>query len=222
MKAINIVIADDHPIYRNGIAGLLSRQQKFKLVGEADDGEELLELVEKHRPDVVITDIRMPRMDGIAATKRIVQKYPDTKVLALSMHDEEKMINAILKAGAIGYLLKNTDKEELLSAITSVVRGEMFFNRHVSSHLLSRFMNPDVIRHQQIETGLESNPLTDREIEVLKLIVGEELTNEKIAQRLHISKRTVDTHRKNLLLKLGVHNTVGLVKFAYRLGLVEM
>lgn len=222
MKPIQIVIADDHPIYRNGIAALLNRMEDYDLVGEAANGVELLEVVKDRQPDVVITDIRMPEMDGIEVTRNILQHYPDIRILALSMHEEEKLISEMLKAGAMGYLLKNTEKMELIEAITAVMKGDMFFNHSISGNLLAKFINQDSAKPSLRSREKEDKDLlTDREKEILKLIVEEEMTNERIARKLSISKRTVDTHRKNLLLKLGVNNTVGLVKLAYKLGLVD-
>ncbi|RMG20292.1 MAG: DNA-binding response regulator [Bacteroidetes bacterium] len=221
MNEITIVIADDHPLYRKGVISLLETQEPYRLLGEASNGIELIKLVDTLNPEVVITDINMPQMDGIEATRQLIKKYPALKVLALSMHDEEKLIAEILKAGAKGYLLKNTDKTELINAIATIMRGEIYFNYSISTYLLSKFINRERGPAEQSPTQMEENSLTEREMEILLMIVEEELTNEKIAQRLSISKRTVDTHRKNLLIKLGVNNTVGLVKAAYRKGLIK-
>ena len=134
---IRLVIADDHEIFRDGLALMLARQEDLSLVGQAEDGKELIELAEKLQPDVVITDIRMPHLDGIQATRLLIQKYPDLKIIALSMFDEDNLIVEMLEAGAKGYLLKNADKKEILEAIETVYRDRIFYCRHTSARLAS-------------------------------------------------------------------------------------
>lgn len=212
------LIADDHPIFRSGIKALLEQISNFEVVAEAHNGREVLSLMERHDVDVIIMDIKMPDMNGIEATELVRKRFPQVSILALSMHDEERYIFEMLQAGAQGYILKNTGKQELVTAVNTLAKGESYFSPEVSSKLLHQF-----IRRRDSEAATERTgfaPITKREKEVLRLICAE-YTNPEIAERLSISRRTVDTHRKNLLHKLGVKNTVGLIKYAMQHGLIE-
>lgn len=223
MNQVRIIIADDHPLYREGLKGVLHTIDGFTVVGEANDGKELIKLITEEKPEfeLVISDLRMPEMDGVSAIKSLIKLFPNIMVLALTMHEEENFIMEAMQAGARGYLLKGTARDELKEAILTILSGEIYVNRRATHLLLSRFLNEGGESQKKKKANESPNPdLTEREMEVLKLIVCDELTNEKIAQQLFISKRTVDTHRKNLLLKLNVHNTVGLVKYAMKIGMV--
>jgi DNA-binding NarL/FixJ family response regulator len=219
---IKVILADDHQMIRDGIKSLLE-DEAIKIVGEANNGEKVLELLQEKTADLVIMDINMPEMDGIEATKQIVKKHSGVKVLALSMFDDESYIVNMLEVGAAGYILKNTGQEELVKAITAVADGENYFSDKVSSKLLNQF-----IKNKGQPTSGSSNKnrdapvehLTKREKEVLKLI-AEENTNKEIAEKLFISPRTVDTHRRNLLQKLNVKNTAGLVRYAMKHDILE-
>ena len=216
MEQINIIIADDHKIFLEGLSELLSKETDLNILGGSGNRLELLEILQNHDVHLVIMDIDMGELSGIDLTDEIIQKYPDLKVLALSMHGEKNYIVKMLEAGAKGYILKNAGKEEMLNAIHTVANGNTYFSSQVSSKLIEHITNPEKTKKQ----NLGGIPITDREIEVLKLIV-EEYSNSEIAEKLFISVRTVDTHRRNLLEKLGVKNTAGLVKYAIQKGLFD-
>lgn len=204
---IKIIIADDHYIIRDGLKAMLEKNDFCKIVGEAANGEELLELLKKTSCDIVCTDISMPVMDGVEATKQIVKNFPKTKVMCLSMHEEAGFIKKMMEAGAMGYVFKDSSKEELQTAIQAVYSGKKYFNQKLFDILLN-----------MESAGKEVNILSSREKEILKLI-AEEYTNPEIAEKLFLSVRTVDTHRQNLIQKLDVKNTAGLVKYAIKSGL---
>jgi len=216
MEQINIIIADDHKIFLEGLSELLSKETDLNILGGSGNRLEILEILENQEVHLVIMDIDMGELSGIDLTDEIIQKYPDLKVLALSMHGEKNYIVKMLEAGAKGYILKNAGKEEMLNAIHTVANGNTYFSSQVSSKLIEHITNPEKTKKQ----NLGGIPITDREIEVLKLIV-EEYSNSEIAEKLFISVRTVDTHRRNLLEKLGVKNTAGLVKYAIQKGLFD-
>lgn len=216
MEQINIIIADDHKIFLEGLSELLSKEADLNILGGAGNRLEILEILESRSAHLVIMDIDMGELSGIDLTEEIIQKYPDLKVLALSMHGEKNYIVKMLEAGAKGYILKNAGKEEMLNAIHTVANGNTYLSSQVSSKLIEHIINPEKTKKQ----NLGDIPITDREIEVLRLIV-EEYSNSEIAEKLFISVRTVDTHRRNLLEKLGVKNTAGLVKYALQKGLLD-
>ena len=216
MEQINIIIADDHKIFLEGLSELLSKETDLNILGGSGNRLEILEILENQEVHLVIMDIDMGELSGIDLTDEIIQKYPDLKVLALSMHGEKNYIVKMLEAGAKGYILKNAGKEEMLNAIHTVANGNTYLSSQVSSKLIEHITNPEKTKKQ----NLGGIPITDREIEVLKLIV-EEYSNSEIAEKLFISVRTVDTHRRNLLEKLGVKNTAGLVKYAIQKGLFD-
>lgn len=216
MQHIKIIIADDHKIFREGLAELLNKEKEILVKGDAGNKEELFELLKTHEVDVIIMDIDMGETSGIDLTANIKTEHPEIKVLALSMHGDKNYIVKMLEAGANGYILKNAGKEEMLNAIRTVASGNTYFSSQVSSKLLEDLIYPASVKKKK----QEDTPLTEREIEVLKLIT-EEYSNSEIAERLFISIRTVDTHRRNILDKLGVKNTAGLVKYAIQHGLLE-
>ncbi len=218
MEQVKILIVDDHPMIRLGIRSILNNVEHLNVADEANNGIEALGKLENEEFDLVIMDIKMPEMNGIEATEEIVKLHPKTKVLAISMFDEQRYIVKMLQAGAMGYVLKNTGKNEMVNAINSVMAGESYFSQEVSTIMMSQFMN----RNGAIPTSEPKHDvaLTKRETEIIRMIT-EELTNGEIAERLGISSRTVDTHRRNLLQKLDVKNTAGLVKFAIQNNLLE-
>ena len=217
MSAIRVVIADDHKIIRVGLRGLLEREKDIEVTGEASSADEVLNILAIHPADVVLMDIDLGDTNGIVTTLKIKEIYPLIHVLGLTMHEEPDYIIKMLEAGASGYLLKNAGREELLAAIHAVAKGNSYFSQKVSATLLQAITrqkeNPEK-KKPAIET-----PLSDREIEVLRLIT-QEYSNGEIAEKLFISIRTVDTHRRNLLEKLQVKNTVGLVKYAIEKGII--
>jgi DNA-binding NarL/FixJ family response regulator len=215
MKAINILIADDHKMFREGLTELLSKEQGMQVVDTAGDGEEIKLSLTKNHIDIILMDIDMGETNGIEMTQEIKESHPDIHVLALSMHGDKNYIVKMLEAGAKGYILKNAGKEEMINAIHTVANGNSYFSSQVSSKLLEHLTNPAPIRR-----GADDTLLTDREVEILRLI-AEEYSNPEIAEKLFISVRTVDTHRRNILDKLGAKNTAGLVKYAIQKGLLD-
>ncbi len=217
-RNVSILIVDDHQIIRDGIKALLNRADGIHITAEAANGFEALEILEaRHQDlDLVVMDIKMPEMDGIVATHQIREKFPDMKVLALTMHDDEAHIVKMLQEGAAGYVLKTTGKAELTEAIRRVAAGETYFDRQASEKILQFFYKGE--KNNQKSHFIDTD-LTSREVEVLKLI-AEEYTNPEIAEKLFLSPRTIDTHRRNLLQKLHVKNTAGLVKYALKHHLV--
>jgi DNA-binding NarL/FixJ family response regulator len=215
MNKVKVLIADDHKIFRDGIRSILEKEKDLEVVDEAANGREVLEKLETTKVDVIILDLDIGKPTGIEVTAIISEKYPDVKVLILSMIGLHDFVIQALETGATGYILKNTGKDEVITAIRSVAKGDSYFSKEVSSILVEQLNKPRTIKKRS-----EGIPLTAREIEVLQLI-AQEFSNPEIARKLFISIRTVDTHRRNLLEKLGLKNTAGLVKYALSKGLVK-
>jgi DNA-binding NarL/FixJ family response regulator len=209
---IRVLIADDHGIVRGGLRLLLDRQPDMQVVAEAADGIEAVELALRERPDICVLDVAMPRMTGLQATHEIRAHAPDIAVLLLSMHDDERYLFEALQAGAAGYVLKREADHALLTAVHAVMRGEPFMTNAAERSLVREWMADD-------STG-PVEPLTQREREVLKLI-AEAHTNRSIGELLHLAEKTVESHRANLLRKLGMRDRVELVRYAIRRGLIE-
>jgi DNA-binding NarL/FixJ family response regulator len=207
--SLRILIADDHGVVRSGLKLLLDRQSDIEVVAEAEDGIDALEKAVAEKPDVAILDVAMPRMTGLQATHEIKKQAPDTQVLILSMHDDERYLYEALRAGASGYVLKRAAGEDLLDAVRAAARGEPFLTPEAQQTLIRDFLS----------RGAQSE-LTPREQEVVKLI-AEAHTNKEIAGILHLSEKTVESHRANVLQKLGMRDRVELVRYAIRHGLVE-
>jgi DNA-binding NarL/FixJ family response regulator len=223
MKKIRILIADDHAVVRSGLRMLLRSRSEFTIVAEATNGEEAVRLVDKHRPDVAILDISMPVLDGIEATRQIKQQHPEVQVVILTVHEDEEYAHQTLRAGASAYLLKNAGKKEIFEAIRSAFSGERFFSPGISRIITDSFVKR--ADDQKAHTGIQPRPanqkLTEREIQVLQFI-AQGYTNRKIADVLHLSFRTINTHRANLMQKLDIHDTAGLVRHAITTGLVKL
>jgi two-component system, NarL family, response regulator NreC len=216
MEQIRILLSDDHNILRDGMRLLLERQPGFVVVGEASDGRETLELVQNHQPDVVVMDIAMPNMNGIEATRRIVEKHPSMGVVILSMHYDESYVIRSLKAGARAYLLKDAVKSELIAAIHAVAEGRSFF-----SPKISRILQEDYVQALGRKGADDSYELlTGREREILQL-VAEGKTNKEIANALNLSLYTVDTHRTHILQKLNLHSVPEVILYAVRKGIIS-
>ncbi len=212
-KEITILIADDHQMFIDGIKSLLRKEAHIKIVGEVANGLEALDFLETQQVDLLITDINMPKMDGLALTKKVKQHYPETKVLVLSMHDDKQVISEILLAEAEGYILKNTGKEELTKAINYIVEGSTHYSKEVLTIMMQQLK-------KQEQNNQETKTLTERELEILKLIV-QEYSTAAIADKLFISPRTVDTHRKNIMQKTQSKTIIGLIKFAFHNGITN-
>ena len=208
MKKLKLFLVDDHQILLDGIKSLLRDEEQFEIVGEATRCSSALELLEKMQPDIIITDIQMPEMNGIEFTKIIKKKYPEIKVLALSMSGEESEIAEMVEAGISGYVIKNTGKQELRNALLKISGGGMFFSDEITEHLTSALRN----RKERDEEERDAH-LTPREKEIIVLI-SKEYNNKKISEALFISERTVETHRKNIFRKTQTKSVLGLVKWA--------
>jgi DNA-binding NarL/FixJ family response regulator len=207
---VKVLIADDHGIVRAGVKLLLDRQPDIEVVAEAEDGVDALEKVIEYRPDVAVLDVSMPRMTGLQATHEIKQQVPETQVLILSMHDDERYLFEALRVGAAGYVLKRAADQDLVDAVRAAGRGEPFLTASAQQTLIRDFL----------ERGDQPEELTPREQEVVKLI-AEAHTNKAIAEILHLSEKTVESHRARVLQKLGMRDRVELVRYAIRRGLVE-
>ena len=216
MENVRILLADDHNILRDGMRLLLERQPGFEVVGEAGDGREIVEMAREQHPDVVVMDIAMPNMNGIEATRRIVEKQPETGVVILSMHYDESYVLRSLKAGARAYLLKDALKAELIGAIRAVAEGRSFFSPKVSRILQEDYV--EALGRKDADDSYEL--LTDREREILQL-VAEGKTNKEIATILNVSLYTVDTHRTHILQKLNLHSVPELILYAVRKGIIS-
>jgi two-component system response regulator NreC len=212
MVKMRVLLVDDHAILREGLRALLSHYEDVEVVGEAQDGIEALTLVERLRPDIVIMDIAMPGTNGIEATRLIHQRFPQTRVLVLTQHDDWRYIKSLLQVGAAGYVTKRALGVDLINALRTVFKGETFLQPSVASILVDQMC-------RQPEP-LSTETLTPREQEVLKYIVRG-LSNCQIAHTLSISVKTVEWHRSNLMSKLGVHNVADLVRYAIQYHLVS-
>ncbi|HBG46476.1 MAG TPA: DNA-binding response regulator [Deltaproteobacteria bacterium] len=215
MKKTTIFIADDHPVIRNGIKSVLPPGE-FDIVGEADNGAAALKGIAALKPDIAILDITMPGLDGISATKRISEDFPDTRVIILSMHADISRPIEAFRAGALGYVLKDSDPRELLSAVEKVRAGSKYASPAVTEDLLNDFV--DVIKKDQGQDPFDT--LSQREKEILKHI-ADGSTSREIAEKLFISLATVKSHRNNIMKKLKVHDMASLIKTAIRKGIVH-
>jgi NarL family two-component system response regulator LiaR len=213
MEKIRVLLAEDHVLVREGTRELIRRERDMEVVGEAGDGEEAIELVTKLRPDVVLMDIAMPKVNGIEATKRIKQLYPATAVLILTAYDNEQYIFALLEAGAAGYLLKNVRRAELIDAVRSVYAGESVLHPVVTRKVLERFKGTKGMPSE----GGGRDILSEREMEVLRL-ASKGISNKDIAKELVVSVRTVQAHLGNIFNKLGVGSRTEAVLYALRSG----
>jgi DNA-binding NarL/FixJ family response regulator len=223
MKKTRILIADDHSVVRSGLRLLLQSSPDFTVVAEAEDGEDAVALVDRHKPDVVIMDISMPKLNGIEATGIMKQANPDLKIIILTVHEDEEYVYQMLRAGASGYVLKSAGKKEIFAAIESALSGERFFSPGISKLIIEGFIKRDkeqLQAQEQLQTHSKQQ-LTKREIEVLQYI-AQGFTNRKIAEALFLSIRTINTHRTNLMQKLDIHDTARLVRYAIETGLVKL
>lgn len=202
MGFLKIYIVDDHQMLIDGLKALLADEKTISLVGENTSAKRALSEIGEYRPDIVLTDINMPEMDGIELTKEIKKQQPEIKVIALSMYGERETISDMLKAGVSAYILKNTGKQELLKAIDKVASGGTFFSDEVSAEMMRVYP----------EQAAKEIALSQREIEVIELI-AKEYTNARIAEALFISERTVETHRKNIFRKTDTKSVLGLLKY---------
>jgi len=217
MSLIKVLLADDHTIVRKGIRSLLDSEADIEVVAEAEDGREAVEKVELCQPDIVLMDNSMPSLNGLEATRQIKKRFPEVKVLILTMYTNEEYVFKYLQAGASGYLVKKTGLSELVSAIRAVHQGDSFLSPSVSRTIIEEYVR------QAAELGREDSydTLTEREREVLQLI-AEGFSSQEIADELTISVKTVGVHRINLMHKLNIHNMTDLVKYAIRKGVIPL
>jgi DNA-binding NarL/FixJ family response regulator len=216
MKPIRILLADDHTVVRDGLRALLERESDMTVVGEAGDGRECLQLAETENPDIVVMDLAMPNLNGMEATRRIVESNSRIRVVILSMHQDESYVLGALKAGAKGYLLKDSLRSEVVQAIRAVHQGRSFFTRKVADLLQEEYVAR--LRQRSLEDRYEL--LSDREREVLQMIV-EGRSNKEVANLLNISLTTVETHRAHILRKLDIHSIPELILYAVRKGIIS-
>ena len=213
-QRIKILIADDHPVVRKGVSQSLARQSNFEIVGEAVDGRDAVRLAYSLRPEVVVVDIDMPNLNGIAVADLIRRELPDIRVLVLSAHRAQDYVQRIIQSGARGYVLKDATAEELARAVEAVHRGEAFFSPEIARVALNQ-----IVQGHSAETGTPQ--LTNREREVL-IQIADGFSNKEIAVKLGVGVRTVETHRERIMRKLDIHNVAGLTRFAIAKGLVHL
>lgn len=222
-----IIIIDDHQLFREGVKRILEFEKSFQVVAEGDDGSEALYLVEEHRPDVVIMDINMPQMNGVEATRELVDKYPDTKVIILSIHDDENYVTHALQTGACGYLLKEMDADALIEAVRVVADGGSYLHPKVTHNLVNEYrkLASGVARSgsyvQTVEIRRPLHLLTRRECEVLQMLADGK-SNRGIGESLYISEKTVKNHVSNILQKMNVNDRTQAVVVAIKNGWVEV
>ena len=211
MSTIRIVLADDHEIFRDGFRAMLKKQPSVLLIGEASNGEELIELAGKLNPDVIVTDIKMPRLDGLDATRRLTAEFPHIGIIALSMFDEENLIVDMLDAGAKGYLLKNAHKDEIIEAIKSVKAGQTYYCDGTSLKLAEMIGKS---RHSVL-TNQKKPDFSEKDLEVIRCICTQ-MSNKEIAARLNLSIRTIEGYRDRIQEKIGARNAAGIVVYAIK------
>ncbi len=217
MNKIRVFLADDHLILREGIRSLLGKVSDIEVVGEAGEGGETVAKVEQLVPDVVLMDITMPGMSGLEATKQIKRKYPQVKVLILTIHETKQYLSQMLQAGASGYVVKTTAASELISAIRAVYQGDVYLYPSITRMLVEDYLQ----RAEGGEAAISYEGLTNREREIL-MYIAEDKKNKEIADLLGISVRTVQAHRTNLMDKLGAHDRTELVKYAINKGIINL
>jgi DNA-binding NarL/FixJ family response regulator len=215
MNIIKVLIVDDHTIVRQGLCALLNAEKNIEVIGEAENGWEVVELTKQLKPDVIVMDISMPKLNGIETMIKIKKESPDTAIIMLSMHSNKELIFQVLRAGASGYLVKNSASSELISAIKAAHKGESYLDSSISKKVIDEYLKyaGDVIKDSH-------NELTDREREVLQLL-AEGRSKHEIANILFISSKTVDAHKVNLMKKLNLHNLAELTKYAISKGIVD-
>ncbi len=216
MKKIRVLIAEDHTIVRQGLCALLRSEPDIEVVGEASDGSEAVEMAERLNPDIILMDIGMRTLNGLDATRKIKKTLPHIRILVLTMYDNEEWIFQILKAGATGYLIKDSAMTDLISAIRAVHRGDSYLSPSISRKVIDDYIR----RAEGGEKASAADLLSGREREILQLI-AEGNSIPKVASLLCISKKTVEAHKNHIMEKLGIHDKVGLIKYAIRKGLTN-
>lgn len=215
MKPIRVIIADDHVIMREGVALILDGLPDFEVIGQAANGMQVVEMVEKYRPDLALLDISMPQLNGIDAAKIIRDSCPETKTLMLTMHDDDAFFFEAIQAGASGYVLKGSQPSELIEALKAVNQGNVYFSPPLTRKLVNHFLSTA----NELETN-QVNSLTKREMDVMQLL-AKGLTNREVAKQLVISPSTVQTHRTHIMEKLNLNNRTELIRYAMRHNLLD-
>lgn len=211
---IKIIIVDDHEIFRKGLVNTLEKLDNIKVIGEADSAVTLMQLLNEKKPDIILMDINMPGIDGIEATKMVLDKYPGIKISALTYYGEEELLEEMLNAGAIGFILKSIDGKNIEFAIRELYKGKNFFSPELMRSFAEKYISP-------VEEKNTSRMLTKREMEILNLI-AKGLSSKEIGAKLNISKRTVDGHKQKIFLKTGTNNIAALIIFAVKNKLIEI
>lgn len=216
MNKKRILIVDDHQLIIDGLRGFIESNSDYQIVGEANTGADAIRLTSVLSPDLILMDIEMPEMSGIQACQEIKKSFPQIKIIIVSMHNEKQLIKKLIDQGADGYLLKNSHQKEVMDAIEKVLNNQIYLSQDVTLSLLDK---------SQVKSSPNSDittiaQLTEREVEILKL-VAQGMTNKEVGDNLNISHRTVDTHRTNLMKKLDVTNVAGLIRFAFKNGLIQ-
>ena len=214
MKTIKVVLAEDHTIVRQGLRSLLEQQAGIEVIAEAENGRQAVQIAEQLKPDLVLMDFSMPELNGLEATRQIKQRVPDVKVLILTRHTNQEYVKSILRAGASGFLIKKSAADELVLAIKSIYQGDSFLDSSISKKVIERYLHQSDRENEEVK-------ITPRQREVLQLI-AEGHPNRDIASTLHISVKTVDNHRANLIQKLGLNSTAGLIQYAIRVGIISL
>ena len=215
--SIRVLIADDHKIMLAGLRSLLEKQTDFEVVGEADNGRKAVKMAQEKTPDVVVMDVSMPDLNGIEATKQIIESLPDTRVIALSMHSDKRFVMGMLRAGASGYLLKDCASQELANAIAQVAGGKKYLSPEITGVVIDDFL----LGGSAEEVATAASPLSPREREVLQLI-AEGWSTKQIASHLYVSIKTIETHRRQIMKKLDLHAIADLTKYAIREGFTSI
>lgn len=220
MNKIRILVVDDHNFIVEGIIAMLNNNNKeFTIVSEANNGKEAVDKFLQYKPDIVIMDLSMPIMSGLDATKKILSLNPDARIIALTQHDDTEYIFQFINIGGMGYLLKNSKKNEFIDAINAVYSGKKYFSNEVSNLMMNHYLSANQEARESVER--EDIPLTIREIEIIRLIALD-LSNFEISEKLGISQRTVETHRRNLMQKLKVKSVVALLRYAVQHNIITM
>ena len=213
-----VLIIDDHPVFREGFKSVIALDPRFEIIGEADDGPSGLKLAIELNPDITLTDISMPGMDGIELTRRLKAALPETKVVILSMHTGINHISLAMQAGASGYLIKDSAADELLGGITAVANNQTFMDGNISQAIPREVMGIKVLEHYETQKAYEK--LTPREQQIMRGLV-KEASHQELAEKFAISTKTVENHRSNIMRKLGLKREIELIRFAARIGLID-
>lgn len=216
MEIKKIIIVEDHQLFREGLKAMLGSRNDFEVIAEAEDGLEALEVVRENHPDLLLLDLSMPRLGGISVIKEVKRLYPGIAILALTIHESDQYVLEAFNAGVNGYCIKDASREELLVAISSVLKGHTYISPGIADNVMEGYIEG----RKRIKTRSSWDSITQREREVLKLL-GEGYLNRQIADMLHISVKTVEKHRSNIMGKLDLHSTAALTSFAIEKGLVQ-